>query len=81
MEYLAYGRPIIVTNRRETAAIVRSAGAGLIVDDGPQAMADGIIEVWNASAAQRDAWSAAAHRAAEANAWSVRADAILGALR
>jgi glycosyltransferase involved in cell wall biosynthesis len=80
MEYLAYGRPIVTTDRRETAAVVRAAGAGVVVDDGPAAMADGIVTVWNASESQRDAWSAAAHRAAEANAWTARAETILGAL-
>jgi glycosyltransferase involved in cell wall biosynthesis len=80
MEYLAYGRPIVTTDRRETAAVVRAAGAGVVVDDGPVAMAEGILAVWNASEAQRGAWSVAAHRAAEANAWSARAETILGAL-
>jgi hypothetical protein len=80
MEYLAYGRPIITTDRRETASIVRAAGAGIVVGDGPAAMADGILAVWDAPPSQRAEWSAAAHRAAEANAWSARAVSILGAL-
>jgi acetyl-CoA acetyltransferase len=50
------------------------------VGDGVEALADGIAELWGASEAQLDAWSAAAHAAAAANPWSARADAILAAL-
>ena len=35
MEYLAYGRPLLVTDRTETARIVRAADAGIVVGDSP----------------------------------------------
>jgi hypothetical protein len=77
MEYLAYGRPLLVTDRRETAALVRAAGCGLVVSDGPEAMAAGIAALASASPERLDAWSAAAHDAARHHSWQIRAEQIL----
>jgi glycosyltransferase involved in cell wall biosynthesis len=77
MEYLAYGRPLVVTDRLETARLVRAGGAGIVVGDGPQAMADGLLELWRAPEERRDEWSRAAHRTALANAWPSRAETVL----
>jgi hypothetical protein len=80
LEYLAYGRPLLVTDRHETAALVRAAGCGLVVGDGPEAMAGGIAELTSASQEQMDAWSAAAHDAARRHSWRLRASQILSEL-
>jgi len=77
MEYLGYGRPLIVTDVTETAAIVRGAGCGIVVPDTPAGLAEGIEAVATASPAQLTSWGEAARRAAEANTWDARADRIL----
>jgi len=76
-EYLAYGRPLIVTDTSETAAIVRGAGCGVVVPDTPAGLADGIEEVATASPEQLARWSEAAFTAAAANSWGARAERIL----
>ncbi len=80
MEYLAYGRPLIVTDRHETAAMVRAAGAGIVCGDAPAEIATAIREVATAPAATRDAWSAGARDAARENSWGRRAEQVLDAL-
>ncbi len=80
MEYLAYGRPIIATPRTETARIVRRFGAGLVVDDGEEGLADGICRLWGADADERSAWSSGAESAARANSWDQRARDLLAIL-
>jgi glycosyltransferase involved in cell wall biosynthesis len=77
MEYLGYGRPLIVTDTVETAAIVRSANCGIVVPDTAQGLADGIVTVAKASATQLNRWGKAARAAAAANSWDVRAASIL----
>jgi glycosyltransferase involved in cell wall biosynthesis len=81
MEYLAYGRPLLVTDCTETARIVRTAGCGLVVADTPTALAGGLTELVGASADEVDRWSAAAHEAARANSWHARAEQVVAALR
>ena len=77
MEYLGYGRPLIVTDATETAAIVQAAGCGVVVADTPEALAAGIETVAGAQPEQLARWGQAARRAAEANSWDARADRIL----
>lgn len=77
LEYLGYGRPLIVTDTEETAAIVRDAECGVIVPDTVEGLAEGIVTVATAEPAQRAAWGLAAHRAAERNSWDVRARQII----
>lgn len=77
LEYLGYGRPLIVTDTRETAAIVREAGAGVVVPDTAEGLAGGIRAVAHATPQQRAAWGAAARRAAEQNSWDERARQII----
>lgn len=77
LEYLGYGRPLIVTDVEETAAIVRAADCGVVVPDTAEGLAAGIAEVASASADQIRSWGEAARRAAVANSWEVRADRIL----
>ena len=80
MEYLGYGRPLIVTDTEETAAIVHDADAGVVVADSAAGLAEGIVRVFNASPAQRAAWGAAAIAAARRNSWDVRAGQIVSLL-
>lgn len=81
LEYLGYGRPLIVTDTEETTAIVRDAACGVIVPDTVEGLTGGILEVFRASPEQRGAWGAAARRAAERNSWDVRARQILDILQ
>ena len=76
-EYLGYGRPLVVTDATETAAIVRAADCGVVVRDTPDGLADGIAAVVAAPAPQLIRWSEAATRAAAANSWDSRAAEIL----
>jgi glycosyltransferase involved in cell wall biosynthesis len=77
LEYLGYGRPLIVTDVEETAAIVRGADCGVVVSDTAEGLAAGIAEVLLASADRIQSWGEAARRAAAANSWEVRANRIL----
>jgi glycosyltransferase involved in cell wall biosynthesis len=81
MEYLSYGRPILVTDCTETAAIVRSANAGLVVPDSADGLASGIRALFEAGAAQLDRYSEAAHVAARQHSWDERARRILKLLK
>jgi glycosyltransferase involved in cell wall biosynthesis len=80
MEYLALGRPILTTDRTEAAAIVREADAGIVVDDGAEALASGILRVLAAPEERRAAWELGARAAAERHSWHRTADAVLRAL-
>ncbi|MEO8639138.1 MAG: glycosyltransferase [Chloroflexota bacterium] len=77
LEYLGYGRPMIVTDATETAAIVEAAGCGVVVPATRDGLADGIAAVAQAAPAQLDQWGAAARQAAAANSWDMRAADIL----
>jgi glycosyltransferase involved in cell wall biosynthesis len=79
-DYLAWGRPLLVTDCTEQAAIVARAGCGLITTDGVAEMGDAIVQMTGASAATRNAWSEAAHRAAREQSWAKRANQIVSAL-
>jgi hypothetical protein len=80
MEYLSYGRPLIVTDCTEQARVVRDADAGAVTTDAIESIADGIAHVVTASAAERDAWSRNAEAAARSAAWRNRAQVILAQL-
>jgi glycosyltransferase involved in cell wall biosynthesis len=77
MEYLSYGRPLIVTDCVEQARIVREADAGIVVADDADALADGIRRVVTAHSAEIDRWSANARAAADSASWAHRAQRIL----
>jgi glycosyltransferase involved in cell wall biosynthesis len=77
VEYLGYGRPMIVTDATETAAIVEAAGSGVVVPATTKGLANGIASVAEASAVQLHRWSDAARSAAAANSWDARAADIL----
>ena len=80
MEYLSYARPAIVTDCTEQARIVRDADAGVVAEDRPEALADAILRVVTADAAQLDAWSTNAAAAARGATWAMRADRIVDLL-
>jgi len=77
MEYLAYGRPLLVTDCLEQARIVRDAGAGIVVDDAIEPMAEGIRRIATAEPDELDGWSANALAAARRTSWGVRAERIV----
>jgi glycosyltransferase involved in cell wall biosynthesis len=77
MEYLAYGRPLLVTDCVEQARIVREADAGIVVADEVEAMADGLRRLATASGEEIDRWSVNATAAARASSWRRRAERIV----
>lgn len=80
MDYLSYGRPLIVTDCTEQARIVREADAGIVVDDEVGALADGLRGVLTAPRDHVERWSANASAAAARASWAARAAGILDAL-
>ncbi len=80
-EYLAYGRPVVVTDCVEQARVVRDADCGLVVGDGADEIAAGLTSVGQASPRDLDRWSQNATRAAERASWAHRARDVLEALR
>jgi glycosyltransferase involved in cell wall biosynthesis len=77
LEYLGYGRPLIVTDTTETTAIVNAAGCGVVVPDSAEGLAAGIVAVVTADPAQIRTWGEAARTAARERSWDVRAGQIL----
>lgn len=80
MEYLSYGRPLIVTDCIEQARIVREAGAGIVVADDSDAMAEGIRRVVHADHAALQRWSRNARESAARSSWAARAGNIVDLL-
>lgn len=80
LEYLAYGRPLIVTDCVEQAAIVHDADAGVVAAASSEALAAAIVQVVEAPAVEIERWSANATAAARANGWSVRARTVVATL-
>ena len=76
-DYLSYSRPLVVTDCREQARIVRDAGAGVVTDDSAGAIASGLERVASAGAGGITEWSANAAAAAVAASWSTRASRIV----
>ncbi len=77
MEYLAYGRPLLVTDCTEQARIVREADAGIVVADTVESMTDGLRRLAAAPDAELDRWGARATDAALASSWEHRARQIV----
>lgn len=80
MEYLSYGRPLLVTDCTETAKIVQEAEAGLVVRDTAEDLARGIRELAAATSEALDAYSASALRAAREESWHARARRVVEVL-
>ena len=77
MEYLSYGRPLLVTDCLEQTNIVRSAGAGVVVPDTADGLASGIRDLATAAPETLDAYSQAALRAAVKHSWHARAQRVV----
>jgi glycosyltransferase involved in cell wall biosynthesis len=77
MEYLSYGRPLLVTDCTETAAIVASADAGLVVSDTSDGLAEGIRTLFGAEPHLLERYAAAARAAAREHSWERRAHDVL----
>jgi glycosyltransferase involved in cell wall biosynthesis len=80
MEYLSYGRPLVVTNCAEQARIVAEAEAGIVVPDSVEGLAEGLRALLRADAEQLDRWSANAAAAAGRSSWAALAGRIVGLL-
>ncbi|MDQ3689783.1 MAG: glycosyltransferase family 4 protein [Chloroflexota bacterium] len=80
MDYLSYGRPLVVTDCTEQARIVRGADAGIVVKDTVDDMTAGLERLLRAEAAELDRWSTNAIAAAERSSWTERATQVVGVL-
>jgi glycosyltransferase involved in cell wall biosynthesis len=80
LDYLGFGRPLLVTDTHETSAIVREADCGIIVPDTVDALRGGIVAVMDAPISRISAWGAAARAYAERNSWERRAARIVDLL-
>lgn len=80
MEYLSFGRPLVVTDCTEQARIVREAECGIVVDDSVDGLADGLERLAAAGPDAIERWSKNAHRAAERHSWKRCAERIAGVL-
>jgi hypothetical protein len=80
-DYLSYGRPLLVTDCAEQAAVVREAHAGVIVGDDPEQLAEGVRRIASAPGDELDRWSYAAHAAASVASWRSRAERVVEWLR
>jgi glycosyltransferase involved in cell wall biosynthesis len=80
-DYLAYGRPLLVTDCLEQARVVEEADAGVVVGDTVDEMAAGLRRLTAASPQERQRWSENAIAAARAASWSGRAERIVDLLR
>ena len=80
MEYLSYGRPLLVTDCTETAHIVEASGAGLVVPDTVEGLVNGIERLFTLPPAELDTFGQAARHAAQAASWDARARTVLDVL-
>jgi hypothetical protein len=76
-DYLAYGRPLLVTRCEEQAQVVAESESGIVVDDDVASMADAIGRLASAPPSELNRWSTNAHAAARSASWSVRATEIV----
>lgn len=79
-DYLSYVRPLIVTDCREQAQVVRESDAGLVAGDAVDDIARAIEQVASAPANRIAEWSSNAAAAARAASWSGRASRIVDLL-
>jgi len=79
-EYLAYGRPLLVTDCTEQARVVSAAAAGVVVAHQVDTLAAGLTRIVSAPEDEQAAWSENARVAAGAASWRTRAAKIHAAL-
>lgn len=78
MNYLSYGRPLLVTRCREIARFVEENQVGLAVDDTPESMAAGIRRLFSADLDELNQMGQNALQAVrERHSWQHRAQQIL----
>jgi glycosyltransferase involved in cell wall biosynthesis len=78
MDYLAYGRPMLVTRCREIARFVEENRVGFVVDDNPESMAEGIRRLFTTGLDELNRMGQNALRAVrEKHSWQHRARQIL----
>lgn len=80
MEYLSYGRPLLVTDCTEQARIVEQTRSGWVVPATADGLAGGIGQVFAADDARLDELSEAAREGARVNSWRARAEQVLHVL-
>jgi glycosyltransferase involved in cell wall biosynthesis len=76
-DYMSYGRPLVVTACRETAALVRELEAGLVVEPTAAALADGISRLIENPALTRRLGENGYRAIQTAHSWSHRAKRLL----
>ena len=76
-DYMSFGRPLVVTDCPSMASLVEETGAGLVVEDNVQALAEGILQLLgDRNLATRSGLNA--YQAVQTNhSWPKRAAAIL----
>ena len=78
MDYLGYGRPILSTDLPEIAAVIRDTGAGIVVPDSVEGLAEGILRLFSAGLDEVNAMGQSALRAVrEKHSWRHRAQQIM----
>lgn len=77
-DYLSFGKPIVATAAAETVACVGPTEAALLVDDDPEAIADGLMAVLrDRTLAERLARAARALAVAPGSTWDDRAALVV----
>jgi glycosyltransferase involved in cell wall biosynthesis len=78
MDYMSYGRPMLVTRCREIAHFVEENRVGLVIDDTPESMAEGIRRLFTANLDELNQMGQNALRAVrEKHSWQHRAQQLL----
>jgi len=78
MDYLGYGRPILATELPEIAGVIRDTGAGIVVPDSVEGLAEGILRLFSAGLDEVNVMGQNALRAVrEKHSWHHRAQQIL----
>jgi glycosyltransferase involved in cell wall biosynthesis len=81
-DLMAWGKPIVATDTRETRALLAASGAGTVAAESPEAMAASILALLDdEAAARRCSDSARAWAGSPANTWDARAATVLETLR
>jgi len=81
MDYLSYGKPIVATECKATAAILEPAGAAVLVRDVPDDLANGILDVLTRPEKARALAERARALAIDpAQTWQARARTIISTL-
>jgi glycosyltransferase involved in cell wall biosynthesis len=80
-DYMAAGRPVVVTACRDTAALVDAVQCGLVVADEAEALADGILRLVEDRASAERLGENGYRAVQAAHSWPHRAERILQLIR